>query len=201
MEDPWKEIGYGTFESTLKGKNPAELCPVLQLLKNLIPRIEIKDWKSLWPALVRLSRHENVECRSHLYEVFKKAFDLSDPGDPDFAQAILRGCNDPNQELAVKMQNFLAEKLPDTTTDRLIVYLTNYYCPGLEEYFLPFCSHFLLERTSHTHDYREPIFGQPLDDIPFETFDLASLGSQGHSGTPTWNSFGRSYSYGTLKPV
>lgn len=199
LEDPWKEIGFETIESVLKGKNPAELCPVLLLLKNLIPRVDISEWKPLWPTLARLSRHNNVECRSRLYEVFKKALDLSDPLDPIFAQAILRACADQNQELAVKMQNFLAEKLPTATTDRLLAYVTDFYYPGSEEYFLPYCSYFLLERATQSHVYRDPIFEQPLADIPFEVFDLASLSSQSSSQRPWFNSFGRSVSHMSLQ--
>lgn len=199
MEDPWKEIGFKTIESVLKGSNSAELCPVLSLVKDLIPRLEINEWKPLWPTLIRLSRHENVQCRSRLYEVFKKAFDLSDPRDPEFAQAILRACTDENKELAVNMQNFLAEKLPNSTMDRLLVYVTDFYAPGSEDYFLPYSLHFLLERTTHSHINRESIFDQPLDDIPFQLLDLASLSSQSLSQRPSWNNFGRSFSYGSIQ--
>ena len=198
IEDPWKEIGFGTIESILKGSNPAELCPTLSLLLNLIPRIEISDWKPLWPTLVRLSRHQNVECRSHLYDVFKKALDLSDPIDPEFAQAVLRGCTDQDQELAVKMQNFLAEKLPNSTMERLLAYVTDFYSSGSEEFFLPYCSHFLLERSTQSHVYVDPIFDHPLDDIPFEVFDLASFSSQSFSQRP---SFGRGFSHGTFHVI
>ena len=199
MEDPWKEIGLKTIESVLKGSSPAELCPVLSLVKDLIPRLEISEWKPLWPTLIRLSRHENVECRSRLYEIFKKAFDLSDPCDPEFAQAILRACTDQDKVLAVMMQNFLAEKLPNSTMDRLLVYVTDFYAPGSEDYFLPYSLHFLLERTTHSHLYRDSIFDQPLDDIPFQLLDLASLSSQSHSQRPSWNIFGRTFSYGSIQ--
>ncbi|KAI9558578.1 hypothetical protein GHT06_015366 [Daphnia sinensis] len=200
MEDPWKEIGFKTIESTLKGSNPAELCPMLALVKDLIPRVEVEVWKPLWPTLIRLSRHQNVECRSRLYEVFKKAFDLSESRDSEFAQAILKACGDQDEELAVKMQNFLAEKLPNGTMDRLLAYVTDFYSLEAEEYFLPYCLHFLLERTTQSHLYREPIFDQPLDDIPFQSFDLLSFSSQTASQRPSWSNFGRGFSYGTIQP-
>lgn len=176
MEDPWKEIGFSTIESVLKGSNPAELRPILLLVKNLIPRVDIDQWKPLWPTLVRLSRHQDGLCRSGLYDVFKVAFDLSDPHDPAIAQAVLRACTDQEKELADQMQNFLAEKLPNSTTDRLLAYVTE-FCTS-EDYFIPYCSHFLLERTTTNHSYRDPIFDQPLDDIPFEVVDLAHLSFQ-----------------------
>uniref|UniRef100_A0A0P6IJU2 non-specific serine/threonine protein kinase n=1 Tax=Daphnia magna TaxID=35525 RepID=A0A0P6IJU2_9CRUS len=200
MEDPWKEIGFKTIESTLKGSNPADLCPMLALVKDLIPRVEVEEWKPLWPTLIRLSRHQNVECRSRLYEVFKKAFDLSGSHDSEFAQAVLKACSDQDEELAVKMQNFLAEKLPNGTMDRLLAYVTDFYSPGAEDYFLPYCLHFLLERTTQSHLYREPIFDQPLDDVPFQSFDLLSLSSQTVSQRPSWSNFGRGFSYGTIQP-
>lgn len=199
MEDPWKEIGFKTIESTLKGSNPADLCPMLALVKDLIPRVEVEEWKPLWPTLIRLSRHQNVECRSRLYEVFKKAFDLSGSHDSEFAQAVLKACSDQDEELAVKMQNFLAEKLPNGTMDRLLAYVTDFYSPGAEDYFLPYCLHFLLERTTQSHLYREPIFDQPLDDVPFQSFDLLSLSSQTVSQRPSWSNFGRGFSYGTIQ--
>lgn len=183
MEDPWKEIGFSTIESFLKGSNPAEICPVLILLKNLLPRVDVDQWKPLWPALARLSRHQHILVRSRLYDVYRKAFDLIDPCDPAIAQAVLRACSDENQELADEMQNFLAEKLPNSTMERLLTYVTQF--STLEEFFIPYCSHFLLERTTTNHTYREPMFDRPLDDIPFEEVDLASLSSQ--SALSSWN--------------
>lgn len=199
MEDPWKEIGYGTIESILKGSNPAELCPILSLVKDLIPRVDISEWKPLWPSLVRLSRHQNVECRSRLYEIFKKALDLSDPVVPEFAQAILRACTDEDQELAIKMQNFLAEKLPSSTTDRLLTYITDFYSPDSEEVFVPYCSHFLLERATKHHVYLEPIFNEPLETIPFQVFDLTSLASQSSPYRQSRSALSKGFSYGTLQ--
>lgn len=190
MEDPWKEIGLETMSAILKGSNPAEIIPVLAILKDLIQRVEIREWKPLWPRLVWLSRHENPACRRSVHQVFQKAFDLIDHRDPDFAAAILCACTDVNEQLANDMQNFLAQKLPsDSTMDRLLTYLSDFYSPATEDIFIPFLTHFLLERTTYSQQYSEPLFAKPLDDIPFELVDFSTLNSQ--SPSRSWNSSGR----------
>ena len=185
LEDPWREISRDTIETILKGSNAAELCPVLSILKELIPRLEVHQWKPLWSSLVRLERHQIILVRSHVHEVYKKAYDL-DPKDPDFAQALLRGCTDSDRELAVGMQNFLAEKLPTSTSDRLLAYVKDFYAPGSDDYFLPYCSHFLLELTTQNHMFKEPVFAHPLDEIKFEVMDLSTPGSQSMSHRASW---------------
>lgn len=177
MEDPWKEIGRSTIEDILKRTNPAELTPVLKLLAHLIPRLDLEEWMPLWGRLVRLAQHENVLCRTNLYELFKIAFEKA-PTKAEFAEALLRACGDLNQELASSVQNFLAEKLPSAAVDRIISYLKHFYSPGNEDHFLPYFSYFVLERTTKSPRYREPIFEHPLEDVPFETLDLLSLSSQ-----------------------
>lgn len=198
LEDPWREVGKDTIESILKGTSPAELCPVLSVLKELIRRLDVHQWKPLWPTLLRLERHRNVAVRSHLHELFQIAYDC-DSSDPDFAQALLRSCTDDDQDLAVKMQNFLAEKLPADTPDRLLAYVENFYSPGSMNNFLPFCSHFILERATHSHLFRQPVFEQPLDDIPFEVMELSTPGSQSMSHRGTWTTSPRKMRPQTLQ--
>lgn len=177
MEDPWKEIGRSTFEDILKNPNPAFLIPTLKLLTHLIPRLELDEWLPLWGRLSRLAQHENVECRSTLYELLRKAFDGA-PTKAEFAQALLRACTDQNQELAIEVQNYLSEKLPNTAIDRILSYVKNFYSAGSEDRFLPYFSYFLLERATKSPRYREPVFEHPLADVPFEVLDLSSLSSQ-----------------------
>ena len=175
MEDPWREIGFQTLDTVLKGSNAAEILPVLSILKELIPRVDISQWKPLWPSLVRLSVHKNAVLRRKLYEIFQKSFDLIDHGDPDFAAAILRGCVDADAQLAAMMQNFLADKLPaDSTMERALMFLRDFYCASTEDFFAAFFSHFLLERTAHSQQYLQPIFDHPLDDVPFQDVHFAS---------------------------
>lgn len=188
LEDPWREIGYGTMAAILKGSNPAEIIPVLSILKDLIPRVDIDQWKPLWPDFVRLARHTNPVVRQRVYEIFQKAFDLVEHQDPHFAPAILRGCTDTNAELANTMQNFLADKLPtDSTMDRLLMYLSHFYASSTEDCFIAFFSHFLLERTTHSQQYSQPIFDKPLDDVPFEWIDFsASISQSSQSPSRSW---------------
>jgi len=179
LEDPWREIGCGTMMAILKGSNPAEIIPVLSILKNLIPRVDLDQWKPLWPDFIRLARHSNPAVRHHVYEIFQKAFDLAEHQDSQFAPAILQSCTDNNLELANMMQNFLADKLPtDSTMDRLLMYLSHFYSSSTEDCFIAFFSHFLLERTTHSPQYCQPIFDKPLDDVPFEWIDFSSSISQ-----------------------
>lgn len=196
MEDPWKEIGRGTFEDILKKTNPAELTPMLKLLTLLIPRLELADWLPLWGRLTRIAQHENVACRSKLYELFKRAFDIA-PSKAEFAQALLRACTDQNQELASSVQNFLSEKLPNTAVDRVFAYLKQFYLPANEHQFLPYFSYFVLERTTKSPRYREPIFDRPLADVPFEVLDLSFLSSQ--TRTQSIRGTGSFLSPGTLR--
>ena len=206
LEDPWREIGYGTVAAILKGSNPAEIIPVLSILKNLIPRVDVEQWKPLWPDFIRLARHSNPAVRQRVYEIFQKAFDLVDPHqDPHFAPAILRACTDTNPELANMMQNFLADKLPaDSTMDRLLMYLSHFYSSSTEDCFIAFFSHFLLERTTHSQHYSQPIFDKPLDDVPFEWIDFsASISQSSQSLNRSWHhrtklSVTRSFQVGVL---
>ena len=180
LEDPWNQVTRNTMEGILKGSNAAEICPVLSLLKELIGRVDFEQWRPLWKTLVRLARHQNPSVRSSLYEVFRTAYDLPNGDKRMVSGALLRACSDSDVNLKNEMQNFVAEKLPETTTERLLAYLEEFFQPEAAadedgHQFIAYCSSYLLERATKSHLFSQPIFDQPLDDVPFVEFDIASL--------------------------
>jgi len=180
LEDPWRQITRDTMEEILKSSNVAEICPVLSLLKELIGRVDYDEWRPLWKSLVRLARHQNTTVRSSLYEVFRTAYDLPNGDKRMVSGALLRACSDSDINLKNEMQNFVAEKLPETTSERLLAYLEEFFQPEASadedgHQFIAYCSSNLLERATKSHLFSQPIFDQPLDDVPFVEFDIASL--------------------------
>ena len=180
LEDPWLEISPATIQEFLKGSNAAEICPILSLLKEMIGRVDLQEWHPLWKPLVRLARHQNVPVRSALYEVFRTAYDLPNGDRRMVSGALLRACSDSDNNLRNEMQNFVAEKLPATTSERLLVYLDEFFQPetAVDEdghQFIACCSSYLLERAKQSHLFSQPVFDQPLDDVSFTEYDIASL--------------------------
>jgi len=173
--------------SILKGSSSAEICPILTILKDLIPKLEILQWKpQLWTILIRLERHHALAVRSCLHELYRKLYD-SLPSDPDLPKALLRICGtESDPELATRMENFAAEKLPQTdTTERILKYVEDFYYPE-GDYFLSYLSHFLLERCSKSHKYQNPIFKEALIKVQFQPMDLCTPGSQSMSSRRSW---------------
>uniref|UniRef100_A0A8C7C4I0 DNA-dependent protein kinase catalytic subunit n=1 Tax=Neovison vison TaxID=452646 RepID=A0A8C7C4I0_NEOVI len=97
-------------------------------------------------------------------EVFKLAKDV-----------LIQGLIDENAGLQLIIRNFWSHetRLPSNILDRLLA-LNSLYSPKIEMHFLSLATDFLLEMTSMSPDYPNPVFEHPLSECEFQEYTIDS---------------------------
>ena len=72
------------------------------------------------------------------------------------------------------------KRLSISSHHRLLALVDQFYSIKTENEYLNYCTNFLLERTTHTPDYHQLIFENPLDKCLFQEFPLACNWRQRH---------------------
>uniref|UniRef100_A0A8C7BY96 DNA-dependent protein kinase catalytic subunit n=1 Tax=Neovison vison TaxID=452646 RepID=A0A8C7BY96_NEOVI len=115
---------------------------------------------------IQVMRHRDPESQAddESREVFKLAKDV-----------LIQGLIDENAGLQLIIRNFWSHetRLPSNILDRLLA-LNSLYSPKIEMHFLSLATDFLLEMTSMSPDYPNPVFEHPLSECEFQEYTIDS---------------------------
>ncbi|XP_054711224.1 DNA-dependent protein kinase catalytic subunit-like, partial [Uloborus diversus] len=179
----------GLFENLESRSEPTQFL-ALQALEKLIPVLSCDDILSILPGIVDI--HAQPSARSR-FALFKTLFVLYDKFSHNEGakekeitrhaqETLLIGLADPDPTIRLTVDNFWSDekRLPLGTKERLLALMKNMYSPVTEESFLQYATFLLLERTSHSPDYKRTIFEHPLSDCNFQAYAIQTSWRKRH---------------------
>ncbi|KFM65905.1 DNA-dependent protein kinase catalytic subunit, partial [Stegodyphus mimosarum] len=160
------------------------------MLLKLIPSMSCDDVLSILPGIVEIRSQQSSASRQALYKIlfalFEKYNESAGAKEKKVCryahETLLIGLADPDQEIRLMIDNFWNDekRLPSGTKDRLIALMQNMYSPITEESFLQYATYLLLERTSHSPDYKRKIFEHPLSQCNFQAYTIQTSWRKQH---------------------
>uniref|UniRef100_A0A8C7C9I1 DNA-dependent protein kinase catalytic subunit n=1 Tax=Neovison vison TaxID=452646 RepID=A0A8C7C9I1_NEOVI len=134
---------------------PTQRLPLFVKIVHLFSHYTIK---------MNIKRYPESQADDESREVFKLAKDV-----------LIQGLIDENAGLQLIIRNFWSHetRLPSNILDRLLA-LNSLYSPKIEMHFLSLATDFLLEMTSMSPDYPNPVFEHPLSECEFQEYTIDS---------------------------
>ncbi|XP_053414339.1 DNA-dependent protein kinase catalytic subunit [Nycticebus coucang] len=158
----------------------------LEIIYKMMAKLKPGELHELLAPVVEFVSHPSAVCRERMYNILMWIHD--NYGDPenhtdDDSQEIfklakdvlIQGLTDENPELRLIIRNFWSHetRLPSNALDRLLA-LNSLYSPEIEVHFLSLATDFLLEMTSLSPDYPNPMFEHPLSECKFQECTIDS---------------------------
>ncbi|XP_022913511.2 DNA-dependent protein kinase catalytic subunit-like [Onthophagus taurus] len=123
-------------------------------------------FKSALNNLSKLINNNNKDCRSSMYDIFIEINEIINDDDTNklSLDCLLKGLNDPEEEIQNKLIEFFLKKLPnENVSKKFLQILTKMYKPELEDRFLSYSIVLLLNNL----DISTLLFNTPLRNADF----------------------------------
>ncbi|KAG8200791.1 hypothetical protein JTE90_006373 [Oedothorax gibbosus] len=190
MKNAYQELKYIDLFEGLEKKAEITQLLSLQILEKLLPDLSCDDILHILPDLVVIHNQPSSSSRLALYRILFVLFEKYSGKDgakekeiARYAQdTLLIGLADSDPAIRLTVDNFWSDekRLPKGTKDRLIALMKNMYSPLTEESFLQYSTFLLLERTSHSPDYKRTIFEHPLSQCNFQAYKIQTSARSRH---------------------
>ncbi|XP_004615434.2 DNA-dependent protein kinase catalytic subunit [Sorex araneus] len=174
------------FTQVLRHRDDERQKVCLDIIYKMLPKLKPEQLGELLSPVTEFVSHPSVMCREQMYNILMWIHDnYRDPESQadDNSQEILKlakdvltqGLMDENLGLQLIIRNFWSHetRLPSNILDRLLA-LNSLYSPKIETHFLSLATDFLLEMTSRSPDYPNPIFEHPLSECEFREYTIDS---------------------------
>uniref|UniRef100_A0A8C0TBR3 DNA-dependent protein kinase catalytic subunit n=1 Tax=Canis lupus familiaris TaxID=9615 RepID=A0A8C0TBR3_CANLF len=158
----------------------------LDIIYKMMAKLKPVELRDLLNSVVEFISHPSPVCREQMYNILMWIHDnYRDPesqADDDSREVfklakdvLIQGLIDENAGLQLIIRNFWSHetRLPSNTLDRLLA-LNSLYSPKIEVHFLSLATDFLLEMTSLSPDYANPVFEHPLSECEFQEYTIDS---------------------------
>uniref|UniRef100_A0A8C7C032 DNA-dependent protein kinase catalytic subunit n=1 Tax=Neovison vison TaxID=452646 RepID=A0A8C7C032_NEOVI len=141
-----------------------DFIQVMRHRNKLLINANNKEYMLLCCSILHYSVDPESQADDESREVFKLAKDV-----------LIQGLIDENAGLQLIIRNFWSHetRLPSNILDRLLA-LNSLYSPKIEMHFLSLATDFLLEMTSMSPDYPNPVFEHPLSECEFQEYTIDS---------------------------
>ncbi|GFT93732.1 DNA-dependent protein kinase catalytic subunit [Nephila pilipes] len=190
MENGYQELKVIGFFEDLEKKDETSQKLLLQTLENLIPDLSCDDILYILPGIVNIHAQPSIASRLALYKILFLLFETfcNNVGAKEkeitrYAQeTLLIGLADPDPSIRLIIDNFWSneKRLPTGTKERLLALMKNMFSPMTEESFLQYATFLLLERTSHSPDFKRKIFEHPLSKCNFQAYQIQTSWRKRH---------------------
>ncbi|GFQ67398.1 DNA-dependent protein kinase catalytic subunit [Trichonephila clavata] len=190
IENGYQELKViGLFED-LEKKDETSQKLLLQTLEKLIPDLSCDDILHILPTIVDIHTQPSIASRFALYKIlfllFEKFSDNIGAKEKEITryaqETLLIGLADPDPSIRLIIDNFWSneKRLPTGTKERLLALMKNMFSPMTEESFLQYATFLLLERTSHSPDFKRKIFEHPLSKCNFQAYQIQTSWRKRH---------------------
>ncbi|CAL1269299.1 unnamed protein product [Larinioides sclopetarius] len=190
IENGYQELKViGLFEDLEKREEISQKL-LLQTLEKLIPVLSCDNILQVLPGIVNIHGQPSVANRLALYQIlfllFEKFSDSAGAKEKEITryaqETLLIGLADPDPSIRLTVDNFWSneKRLPSGTKERLLALMRNMFSPVTEESFLQYATFLLLERTSHSPDFKRKVFDHPLSQCNFQAYQIQTSWRKRH---------------------
>ncbi|ELV09918.1 DNA-dependent protein kinase catalytic subunit [Tupaia chinensis] len=180
MADLFFQLKSKDFIHVMRHRDDERQKVCLDIIYKTMAKLKPVELRELLSPVVEFVSHPSPMCREQMYNILMWIHDnYRDPenqADDDSQEifklakdVLIQGLIDENLELQLIIRNFWSHetRLPANTLDRLLA-LNSLYSPKIEVHFLSLATDFLLEMTSMSPDYPNPVFEHPLSECEFQ---------------------------------
>ncbi|XP_017736835.1 PREDICTED: DNA-dependent protein kinase catalytic subunit isoform X2 [Rhinopithecus bieti] len=186
MTELYFQLKSKDFVQVMRHRDDERQKVCLDIIYKMMPKLKPVELRELLNPVVEFVSHPSATCREQMYNILMWIHDnYRDPEsqtDNDSQEifklakdVLIQGLIDENPGLQLIIRNFWSHetRLPSNTLDRLLA-LNSLYSPKIEVHFLSLATNFLLEMTSLSPDYPNPMFEHPLSECEFQEYTIDS---------------------------
>ncbi|XP_029779032.1 DNA-dependent protein kinase catalytic subunit [Suricata suricatta] len=182
--DLYLQLKSRDFIQLMRPRDDERQKVCLDIVYKMMAKLKPVELREILDPVVEFISHPSPVCREQMYNVLMWVHDnyrdekLSSPHDP-MCRAFFLICQYLRNLFSLLfrliIRNFWSHetRLPSNTLDRLLA-LNSLYSPKIEEHFLSLATDFLLEMTSLSPDYPNPVFEHPLSECEFQEYTIDS---------------------------
>ncbi|XP_036194617.1 DNA-dependent protein kinase catalytic subunit [Myotis myotis] len=186
IADLYLQLKSKDFVQVMRHRDDERQKVCLDIIYKMMAKLKPVELRELLNPVVEFISHPSPVCREQMYNILMWIHDnYRDPesqADDDSREifklakdVLIQGLIDENHGLQLIIRNFWSHetRLPSNTLDRLLA-LNSLYTPKIEMHFLSLATDFLLEMTSMSPDYLNPMFEHPLSECKFQEYTIDS---------------------------
>uniref|UniRef100_A0A2K6EWI3 DNA-dependent protein kinase catalytic subunit n=1 Tax=Propithecus coquereli TaxID=379532 RepID=A0A2K6EWI3_PROCO len=186
MTDLYFQLKSKDFVQIMRHRDDERQKVCLDIIYKMMAKLKPVELRELLGPVVEFVSHPSTTCREQMYNILMWTHDnYRDPEsqtDDDSQEifklakeVLIQGLVDENPGLQLIIRNFWSHetRLPSNALDRLLA-LNSLYSPKIEVHFLSLATNFLLEMTSMSPDYPNPMFEHPLSECEFQEYTIDS---------------------------
>ncbi|EPQ19881.1 DNA-dependent protein kinase catalytic subunit [Myotis brandtii] len=186
ITDLYLQLKSKDFIQVMRHRDDERQKVCLDIIYKMMAKLKPVELRELLNPVVEFISHPSPVCREQMYNILMWIHDnYRDPesqADDDSREifklakdVLIQGLIDENHGLQLIIRNFWSHetRLPSNTLDRLLA-LNSLYTPKIEMHFLSLATDFLLEMTSMSPDYLNPMFEHPLSECKFQEYTIDS---------------------------
>ncbi|XP_063114601.1 DNA-dependent protein kinase catalytic subunit isoform X3 [Cavia porcellus] len=184
IPDLYLQLKSKDFVQVMRHRDDERQKVCLDIIYKMMAKLKPVELQELLNPLVEFISHPSPMCREQMYNILMWIYDnYRDPesqkdGDSQeifelTKDVLIQGLIDENPGLQLIIRNFWSHetRLPSNILDRLLA-LNSLYSPKIEGHFLSLATNFLLEMTSMSPDYPNPMFEHPLSECEFREYTI-----------------------------
>ncbi|XP_073085590.1 DNA-dependent protein kinase catalytic subunit isoform X1 [Manis javanica] len=186
ITDLYLQLKSKDFIQIMRHRDDERQKVCLDIIYKMMAKLRPGELQEFLNPVVEFVSHPSPVCREQMYNILMWIYDnYRDPesqADNDSQEilklakdVLIQGLIDENHGLQLIIRNFWSHetRLPSNTLDRLLA-LNSLYSPKIEVHFLSLATDFLLEMTSMSPDYLNPVFEHPLSECEFQEYTIDS---------------------------
>ncbi|XP_054451411.1 DNA-dependent protein kinase catalytic subunit [Pteronotus mesoamericanus] len=186
ITDLFLQLKSKDFIQVMRHRDDERQKVCLDIIFKMMAKLKPVELRELLNPIVEFISHPSPVCREQMYNILMWIHDnYRDPEsqtDDDSQEifklakdVLIQGLTEENLGLQLIIRNFWSHeaRLPSNTLDRLLA-LNSLYSPKIEMHFLSLATDFLLEMTSMSPDYLNPVFEHPLSECKFQEYTIDS---------------------------
>ncbi|XP_036089192.1 DNA-dependent protein kinase catalytic subunit [Rousettus aegyptiacus] len=186
VTDLYLKLKSKDFIQIMKHRDDERQKVCLDIIYKMMAKLKPVELRELLNPVVEFISHPSPMCREQMYNILMWIHDnyrdSESQADGDSQEifklakdVLIQGLIDENVGLQLIIRNFWSHetRLPSKTLDRLLA-LNSLYSPKIEMHFLSLATDFLLEMTSLSPDYLNPVFEHPLSECEFQEYTIDS---------------------------
>ncbi|XP_075405763.1 DNA-dependent protein kinase catalytic subunit [Tenrec ecaudatus] len=186
IADLYLKLKSKDFKQVMRHRDDERQKVCLDIIYKMMAKLKPVELRELLNSVVEFVSHPSPMCREQMYNILMWIHDnYRDPESQTDADSqeifkltkdvLIQGLIDENPGLQLIIRNFWSHetRLPSPVLDRLLA-LNSLYSPKIEMHFLSLATDFLLEMTSLSPDYPNPVFEHPLSECIFQEYTIDS---------------------------
>ncbi|XP_022371315.1 DNA-dependent protein kinase catalytic subunit isoform X2 [Enhydra lutris kenyoni] len=186
ITDLYLQLKSKDFIQVMRHRDDERQKVCLDIIYTMMAKLKPVELQELLNPVVEFISHPSPVCREQMYNILMWVHDnYRDPesqADDESREVfklakdvLIQGLIDENAGLQLIIRNFWSHetRLPSNILDRLLA-LNSLYSPKIEMHFLSLATDFLLEMTSMSPDYPNPVFEHPLSECEFQEYTIDS---------------------------